>query len=79
MQFDGEKTIAVFDMLNDKFKNTLTQKGLSEIEVNKGDVFDAEIVNHQDKLDRFCDILCCASTVRAQFDFDNIPLGSNIV
>jgi len=30
-------------LINDKFKNTLTQKGLSEIEVNKGDVFDAEI------------------------------------
>jgi hypothetical protein len=23
LQFDGEKTIAVFDMLNDKFKNNL--------------------------------------------------------
>ncbi|MDA9992580.1 nucleotide exchange factor GrpE [Flavobacteriaceae bacterium] len=30
-------------LINDKFKNTLTQKGLTEIEVNKGDVFDAEI------------------------------------
>ena len=30
-------------LINDKFKNTLTQKGLNEIEVNKGDVFDAEI------------------------------------
>ena len=30
-------------LINDKFKNTLNQKGLTEIEVNKGDVFDAEI------------------------------------
>ena len=30
-------------LINDKFKNTLTQKVLTEIEVNKGDVFDAEI------------------------------------
>jgi len=30
-------------LINDKFKNTLTQKGLTEIEVKKGDVFDAEI------------------------------------
>ena len=30
-------------LINYKFKNTLTQKGLTEIEVNKGDVFDAEI------------------------------------
>ena len=30
-------------LINDKFKNTLTQKGLTEIQVNKGDVFDAEI------------------------------------
>lgn len=30
-------------LINDKFKNTLTQKGLSIIEVNAGDVFDAEI------------------------------------
>ena len=30
-------------LINDKFKNTLIQKGLTEIEVNKGDVFDAEI------------------------------------
>ena len=30
-------------LINDKFKNTLTQKGLTEIEVNKGDAFDAEI------------------------------------
>ena len=28
-------------LINDKFKNTLTQKGLTEIEVKKGDVFDA--------------------------------------
>ena len=30
-------------LINDKFKNTLTMKGLTEIEVKKGDVFDAEI------------------------------------
>ena len=30
-------------LINDKLKNTLVQKGLTEIEVNKGDVFDAEI------------------------------------
>ena len=30
-------------LINDKFKNTLTLKGLTEIEVKKGDVFDAEI------------------------------------
>ncbi len=30
-------------LINDKFKNTLTQKGLTEIEVKEGDVFDAEI------------------------------------
>jgi molecular chaperone GrpE len=30
-------------LINDKFKNTLIQKGLSEIEVKAGDVFDAEI------------------------------------
>jgi molecular chaperone GrpE len=30
-------------LINDKFKNTLNQKGLTEIEVKEGDVFDAEI------------------------------------
>ena len=30
-------------LINDKFKNTLTLKGLTEIEVKKGDVFDGEI------------------------------------
>lgn len=30
-------------LISDKFKNTLTQKGLTEIEVKQGDVFDAEI------------------------------------
>ena len=30
-------------LINDKFKNTLTQKGLTEIAVKEGDVFDAEI------------------------------------
>ena len=30
-------------LINDKFKNTLIQKGLTEIEVKEGDVFDAEI------------------------------------
>ena len=30
-------------LINDKFKNTLTQKGLTEIEVKEGDAFDAEI------------------------------------
>ena len=30
-------------LISDKLKNTLTQKGLSEVEVNAGDVFDAEI------------------------------------
>lgn len=30
-------------LINDKLKNTLTQKGLTEIKVKKGDVFDAEI------------------------------------
>ena len=30
-------------LINNKFKNTLTQKGLTEIEVKEGDVFDAEI------------------------------------
>tara|TARA_R110001632_G_scaffold1883_4_gene8482 strand:+ start:27686 stop:28219 length:534 start_codon:yes stop_codon:yes gene_type:complete len=30
-------------LINDKFKNTLTQKGLTEIEVKQGDDFDAEI------------------------------------
>lgn len=30
-------------LINDKFKSTLTQKGLSEIKVKQGDDFDAEI------------------------------------
>lgn len=30
-------------LINDKFKNTLVQKGLSEIEVKAGDAFDAEV------------------------------------
>ena len=30
-------------LINDKLKNTLTQKGLNQIEVNAGDTFDAEI------------------------------------
>jgi molecular chaperone GrpE len=30
-------------LIHDKFKNTLTQKGLTEIEVKEGDAFDAEI------------------------------------
>ena len=30
-------------LINDKFKNTLSQKGLSELAVNQGDDFDAEI------------------------------------
>ena len=30
-------------LINDKFKNTLSQKGLSELHVNQGDDFDAEI------------------------------------
>lgn len=30
-------------LINDKLKNTLTQKGLTQIEVNAGDTFDAEI------------------------------------
>jgi len=30
-------------LINDKLKNTLTQKGLTEIEVKEGDDFDAEI------------------------------------
>ncbi len=30
-------------LINDKLKNTLVQKGLTEIQVKKGDVFDAEI------------------------------------
>lgn len=30
-------------LINDKFKNTLTQKGLTEIVVKQGDTFDAEI------------------------------------
>tara|TARA_B110000003_G_scaffold153342_2_gene154121 strand:+ start:4095 stop:4628 length:534 start_codon:yes stop_codon:yes gene_type:complete len=30
-------------LINDKFKSTLTQKGLTEIEVKEGDEFDAEI------------------------------------
>lgn len=30
-------------LINDKLKNTLTQKGLTAIEVNPGDAFDAEI------------------------------------
>jgi molecular chaperone GrpE len=30
-------------LINDKLKNTLTQKGLTIIEVNTGDIFDAEI------------------------------------
>lgn len=30
-------------LINDKFKSTLTQKGLTEIVVKQGDVFDAEI------------------------------------
>lgn len=30
-------------LINDKFKNTLSQKGLSELVVNQGDDFDAEI------------------------------------
>lgn len=30
-------------LINDKFKSTLTQKGLTEIEVKQGDDFDAEI------------------------------------
>ncbi|CAL2111223.1 Protein GrpE [Tenacibaculum sp. 190130A14a] len=31
------------ELIQSKFKNTLTQKGLTEIEVNPGDSFDAEI------------------------------------
>ncbi|MEQ6124103.1 nucleotide exchange factor GrpE [Pseudotenacibaculum sp. MALMAid0570] len=30
-------------LINDKFKSTLTQKGLSEIKVKQGDTFDAEV------------------------------------
>ncbi|MDT7831693.1 nucleotide exchange factor GrpE [Flavobacteriaceae bacterium S356] len=30
-------------LINDKFKSTLTQKGLTEIKVKQGDAFDAEI------------------------------------
>lgn len=30
-------------LINDKLKNTLTQKGLTQIDVNAGDTFDAEI------------------------------------
>ncbi|MFY0604479.1 MAG: nucleotide exchange factor GrpE [Flavobacteriaceae bacterium] len=30
-------------LINDKFKSTLTQKGLTEIKVKQGDTFDAEI------------------------------------
>lgn len=31
------------ELISGKLKNTLTQKGLTEIEVNAGDIFDAEI------------------------------------
>ncbi|CAM1367138.1 Protein GrpE [Tenacibaculum litoreum] len=31
------------ELINNKFKNTLTQKGLTEIEVKPGDDFDAEV------------------------------------
>ena len=30
-------------LINDKFKNTLTRKGLTEIDIKQGDVFDEEI------------------------------------
>ena len=31
------------ELINNKFKSILTQQGLSQIEIKKGDVFDAEI------------------------------------
>lgn len=38
-----EEVITGMQLINDKLKNTLTQKGLTPLEVNAGDVFDAEI------------------------------------
>jgi Molecular chaperone GrpE (heat shock protein) len=31
------------ELINDKFRNTLTQKGLQVLDVNAGDAFDAEV------------------------------------
>ena len=40
---EDNESITGMQLINDKLKNTLTQKGLTGIEVNAGDVFDAEI------------------------------------
>ena len=40
---EDKESIKGMQLINDKLKNTLTQKGLTDIEVNAGDVFDAEI------------------------------------
>lgn len=38
-----EEVLKGMQLINDKLKNTLTQKGLTALEVNTGDTFDAEI------------------------------------
>ena len=38
-----EEVLKGMQLINDKLKNTLTQKGLTALEVNAGDTFDAEI------------------------------------
>lgn len=40
---EDEELLKGMQLINDKFKNTLTQKGLTHIEVAPGDSFDAEI------------------------------------
>ena len=40
---NDKELLKEMQLINDKLKNTLIQKGLTEIEVKKGDVFDAEI------------------------------------
>ncbi|MDD7914172.1 nucleotide exchange factor GrpE [Polaribacter ponticola] len=40
---EDNESITGMQLINDKLKNTLTQKGLTPIEVNSGDIFDAEI------------------------------------
>lgn len=40
---NNKELLKGMQLINDKLKNTLTQKGLTQIEVNAGDTFDAEI------------------------------------
>lgn len=40
---NDQELLTGMQLINDKLKNTLTQKGLTIIEVNAGDTFDAEI------------------------------------